>query len=292
MTGDGVNDAPSLKRADTGIAVEGASDAARSAADIVFLAPGLGAIIDALKTSRQIFHRMFAYVMYRIALSLHLLICLVTWVAAWDSALPLTLVLFIAIFADIATLMIAYDNAPYSQSPVRWNLPKIWGIATLLGLILALGTIFLAIMIAPPSTRALQSALFLEICLTQSWTIFITRAAGRNWRRFPSWQLVLAVVIVNVLATVICAFGWFAVENIGTELKKDPFREKRDILRLPGQDIARVWVWSLFVLILMAVTFFLCESLKAFDRPGSGAVFSGRTGGKGRREEYEMVCSG
>ena len=66
MTGDGVNDAPSLKKADTGIAVEGASDAARSAADIVFLAPGLSAIIDALKTSRQIFHRMYAYIVYRI----------------------------------------------------------------------------------------------------------------------------------------------------------------------------------------------------------------------------------
>ena len=104
MTGDGVNDAPSLKKADTGIAVEGASDAARSAADIVFLAPGLSAIIDALKTSRQIFHRMYAYVVYRIALSLHLEIFLGLWIAILNQSLNIELVVFIAIFADIATL--------------------------------------------------------------------------------------------------------------------------------------------------------------------------------------------
>jgi H+-transporting ATPase len=140
MTGDGVNDAPSLKKADTGIAVEGASDAARSAADIVFLAPGLSAIIDALKTSRQIFHRMYAYVVYRIALSIHLEIFLGLWVAIMNQSLDIELVVFIAIFADIATLMIAYDNAPYSKTPVKWNLPKLWGMSVLLGVVLAIGT--------------------------------------------------------------------------------------------------------------------------------------------------------
>jgi H+-transporting ATPase len=132
MTGDGVNDAPSLKKADTGIAVEGSSDAARSAADIVFLAPGLSAIIDALKTSRQIFHRMYSYVVYRIALSIHLEVFLGLWIAILNRSLNINLVVFIAIFADIATLMIAYDNAPFSSVPVKWNLPKLWGMSVLL----------------------------------------------------------------------------------------------------------------------------------------------------------------
>ena len=140
MTGDGVNDAPSLKKADTGIAVEGASDAARSAADIVFLAPGLSAIIDALKTSRQIFHRMYAYVVYRIALSLHLEIFLGLWIIILNRSLNIELVVFIAIFADVATLAIAYDNAPFSRTPVKWNLPKLWGMSVLLGIALAVGT--------------------------------------------------------------------------------------------------------------------------------------------------------
>lgn len=119
MTGDGVNDAPSLKKADTGIAVEGSSDAARSAADIVFLAPGLSAIIDAIKVSRQIFHRMHSYVIYRIALSLHLEIFFGIWIVTLNRTLDLQLTVFIAIFADLATLAIAYDNAPYSTTPVE-----------------------------------------------------------------------------------------------------------------------------------------------------------------------------
>lgn len=192
MTGDGVNDAPSLKRADTGIAVEGSSDAARSAADIVFLAPGLSAIIDALKTSRQIFHRMYAYVVYRIALSLHLEIFLGLWIAILDESLNLQLVVFIAIFADIATLAIAYDNAPYSKTPVKWNLPKLWGMSILLGLVLAAGTwvALTTIMNSGEEGGIIQNfgerdeVLFLEISLTENWLIFITARTGHSGHQF------------------------------------------------------------------------------------------------------------
>jgi len=215
MTGDGVNDAPSLKKADTGIAVEGASDAARSAADIVFLAPGLSAIIDALKTSRQIFHRMYAYVIYRIALSLHLEIFLGLWIIILNTSLQLELVVFIAIFADIATLAIAYDNAPYSKTPVKWNLPKLWGISTILGIILAIGTWITLTSTFVGGHGIIQNfgerdeVLFLEITLTENWLIFITRANGPFWSTIPSWQLAGAIAIVDLVATFFCLFGWF-----------------------------------------------------------------------------------
>ncbi|KAJ8099347.1 hypothetical protein POJ06DRAFT_133567 [Lipomyces tetrasporus] len=257
MTGDGVNDAPSLKRADTGIAVEGASDAARSAADIVFLAPGLSAIIDALKTSRQIFHRMYSYVVYRIALSLHLELFLGLWIAILNTSLNIELIVFIAIFADIATLAIAYDNAPYSMKPVKWNLPRLWGMSVILGIILAVGSwITLTSMFVHgqhgrgiiQNFGVIDEVLFLQISLTENWLIFITRANGPFWSSLPSWQLSGAVFIVDVIATLFCIFGWF----------------------VGGQTsivaVVRIWIFSFGIFCILGGAYYLMQDSVAFDR--------------------------
>lgn len=254
MTGDGVNDAPSLKKADTGIAVEGATDSARSAADIVFLAPGLSAIIDALKTSRQIFHRMYSYVVYRIALSLHLEIFLGLWIAILNESLNIDLVVFIAIFADVATLAIAYDNAPYAPKPVKWNLPRLWGMSIILGIILAIGTwITLTTMFVPKggiiqNFGSIDGVLFLQISLTENWLIFITRAAGPFWSSIPSWQLAGAVFIVDIIATMFALFGWWS-------------QNWNDIV-----TVVRVWIFSFGTFCVMGGAYYLMSESEAFDR--------------------------
>ena len=259
MTGDGVNDAPSLKKADTGIAVEGASDAARSAADIVFLAPGLGAIIDALKTSRQIFHRMYAYVVYRIALSIHLEIFLGLWIAILNESLNINLVVFIAIFADVATLAIAYDNAPYSRSPVKWNLPKLWGMSILLGVVLAVGTwIALTTMLASPeganggivqNNGDLDEVLFLEISLTENWLIFITRANGPFWSSIPSWQLTGAILLVDLIATFFTIWGWLSDTGAQTHIVA----------------VVRIWIFSFGIFCVMGGVYYILQDSVGFD---------------------------
>ncbi|KAL9620279.1 MAG: hypothetical protein Q9160_005178 [Pyrenula sp. 1 TL-2023] len=256
MTGDGVNDAPSLKKADTGIAVEDASDAARSAADIVFLAPGLSAIIDALKTSRQIFHRMYAYVVYRIALSLHLEIFLGLWIAIRNDSLNLELVVFIAIFADIATLAIAYDNAPFSKTPVKWNLPKLWGMSILLGLVLAVGTwIALTTMFVGGENKGIvqnfgvrDEVLFLQISLSENWLIFITRANGPFWSSMPSWQLTCAILLVDLLATFFCLFGFFKGGHYTSIVA-----------------VVRIWIYSFGVFCVMGGLYYLMQDSVSFD---------------------------
>lgn len=258
MTGDGVNDAPSLKKADTGIAVEGATDAARSAADIVFLAPGLSAIIDALKTSRQIFHRMYAYVVYRIALSLHLEIFLGLWIVILNQSLSIDLVVFIALFADVATLAIAYDNAPYDPKPVKWNTPRLWGMSIVIGIVLAIGTwITLTTMFMKKggivqNFGGLDGILFLQISLTENWLIFVTRAQGPFWSSVPSWQLGGAILIVDIIATCFTLFGWWS-------------QNWTDIV-----TVVRTWIFSFGVFCIMGGLYYLMSGSEAFDNICNG----------------------
>ncbi|KAL3466416.1 E1-E2 ATPase-domain-containing protein [Aspergillus heterothallicus] len=199
--GDGVNDAPSLKKADCGIAVEGVSKAAQSAADIIFLEPGLLTIIDSIKVAGQIFHRMKAYIQYQIALCLHLEIYLTTAIIILNESIRSDLVVFLALFADLATVAVAYDNASYELRPVEWQLPKIWIISVILGILLAAAT-----------WGSIQEVIFLKVALTENWLIFVTRG-GDTW---PSTQLVGAILCVDALASIFCLFGWFLNRDMVT----------------------------------------------------------------------------
>ncbi|KAF7589379.1 hypothetical protein BBP40_004427 [Aspergillus hancockii] len=268
MTGDGVNDAPSLKKADCGIAVEGSTEAAQAAADIVFLAPGLSTIVDAIKLARQIFQRMKAYIQYRIALCLHLEVYLVTSMIIIDETIRADLIVFIALFADLATIAIAYDNAHFEQRPVEWQLPKIWVISIVLGILLAAGTwiirasLFLSNGGIIQNFGSPQEILFLEVALTENWLIFVTRGA-KTW---PSWQLVGAIFIVDVLSTLFCVFGWLSGDYRQTSPpSKAEFSVNGDV------DIVTVvviWAYSIGVTIIIAVVYYLLTIIPALDNLG------------------------
>ncbi|KAJ5378961.1 Plasma membrane H(+)ATPase [Penicillium cosmopolitanum] len=268
MTGDGVNDAPSLKKADCGIAVEGASEAAQSASDIVFLEPGLSTIIDSIKVARQIFHRMKAYIQYRIALCLHLEIYLVTAMIILNESIRVELIVFLALFADLATVAVAYDNASFELRPVEWQLPKIWFISVLLGILLALGTWVVRGSMFLPSGGiiqnwgSIQEVLFLEVALTENWLIFVTRGSD-TW---PSFQLVTAILGVDALATIFCLFGWFTNQDMKTN-PPDKFVETingwTDIV-----TVVRVWGYSLGVEIVIALVYYILNKIKWLDDLG------------------------
>ncbi|CAK44521.1 plasma membrane ATPase [Aspergillus awamori] len=268
MTGDGVNDAPSLKKADCGIAVEGSTEAAQAAADIVFLAPGLSTIVDAIKLARQIFQRMKAYIQYRIALCLHLEVYLVTSMIIIDETIRADLIVFIALFADLATIAIAYDNAHYEQRPVEWQLPKIWVISVILGILLAGATwiirasLFLTNGGIIQNFGSPQEILFLEVALTENWLIFVTRG-GKTW---PSWQLVGAIFIVDVLATLFCVFGWLSGDYLQTHpVDRADFSVNGDVDIV---TVVVVWGYSIGVTIIIAVVYYLLTIIPFLDNLG------------------------
>lgn len=269
MTGDGVNDAPSLKKSDCGIAVEGATEAAQAAADIVFLAPGLSTIVSAIKIARQIFQRMKAYIQYRIALCLHLEIYLVTSMVIINETIRVELIVFLALFADLATIAVAYDNAHFEQRPVEWQLPKIWIISIVLGIFLALGTwVIRGAMFLPnggfiENFGDIQGILFLEVSLTENWLIFVTRGS-ETW---PSWQLVGAIFIVDIIATCFCVFGWLTGFP---ETPSDPATVNSLLQggRTSIVTVVVVWCYSIFVSIIIAIVYYLMNNMSWLDNLG------------------------
>ncbi|KAJ7017284.1 plasma-membrane proton-e [Mycena alexandri] len=264
MTGDGVNDAPSLKKADCGIAVEGASDAARSAADVVFLDEGLTSIITSIKVARQIFHRMKAYIIYRIALCIHLEVYLALSMLILNETIRVDLIVFLAIFADVATIAIAYDRAPYAKSPVEWELPKVWVISTVMGLILAAGTWAIRGTLLRDPTGGIienfgsvQEILFLEVALTESWVIFVTRLSQGNDEEnvLPSFQLLAAVFGVDILASLFCLFGW--ISGGATH------QGHVDIV-----TVVRIWCFSFGVTVVVALAYYVLNKWSWLGRLG------------------------
>ena len=219
MTGDGVNDAPALKKADCGFAVSGATDAARAAASIVLVAPGLSVIIDAVKESRKIFQRMNSYAMYRIAETLRVLLFMTLAIVIFNFH-PLTaiMIVMLALLNDGAILSIAYDNVTYRNQPEAWNMRLVLGIATVLGLvgpIAAFGLFYLGDRIFHLGHPELQTMMYLMLSVAGHLTIFQTRTRGPWWSTRPAWILLAAVVGTQAVATLISVYGAWLVTPLG-----------------------------------------------------------------------------
>lgn len=255
MTGDGVNDAPALKQADAGIAVSGATDAARAAADIALLNPGLSVIIDSIKESRKMFQRMNSYAIYRIAETIRVLLFMTLSILVFNFY-PVTAVMIVllAILNDGAILSIAYDRVRYSNRPESWNMRMVLGIASTLGIagvFASFGLFYLGERVFHLSRDAIQTLMYLKLSVAGHLTIFVTRTRRPFWGIRPAAILFWAVLCTQSVATLIAVYGVF-MTPIG-------------------------WRWALFVWGYALVWFVLSdrvklEAYKVFDPRDGGWI--------------------
>ncbi len=214
MTGDGVNDAPALKKATVGIAVSNATDAARSAADIVLTEPGLSTIVDGIRESRKIFGRMENYSIYRIVETIRILVFITLSILAYKF-FPITtiMVVLLALLNDIPIMAISVDNVEESKKPIRWHINNILSEATFIGLVGVVIT-FIAFYIGlnvfhldPGST--LQTFVYLKLSVAGHFTVFVARTKKHFWSIKPSKYLLMAVILTQSIATLFSVYGIF-----------------------------------------------------------------------------------
>ncbi len=240
MTGDGVNDAPALKQADCGIAVSGATDAARSAAALILTAPGLSTIVNAIRVARQIFERIESYIHYRVAMTLDIMVLVVASIVIFEFQ-PITAIMIVALalLDDIPIMTIAYDNVPTSERPVRWKMENILVFASIMGLLSVVETFGLLLIglrwVADPQFQdilaldpaQLQTVMFLQLAVGGHLLLFVVRTKKSLFEPpYPSGRLFWAIVATQVVAVLICLSG------IG-------------VAAIPAAAIVAVWVYCL-----------------------------------------------
>jgi H+-transporting ATPase len=248
MTGDGVNDAPALKQADCGIAVSGATDAARSAAALILTAPGLSTIVNAIGVARQIFERIESYIHYRVAMTLDIMVLVVASIVLFQFQ-PITAIMIVALalLDDIPIMTIAYDNVPAPPQPVRWNMPGILLFASIMGLLSVVETFGLLLIglrwVADPQLQdmikldaaQLQTVMFLQLAVGGHLLLFVVRTKRSLFEPpYPSARLFWAIVATQIVAVVICVLG------VG-------------VRAIPPSAIIAVWIYCLIWMVVLDI---------------------------------------
>ncbi|XP_074584981.1 plasma membrane ATPase-like [Curcuma longa] len=258
MTGDGVNDAPALKKADIGIAVADATDAARSASDIVLTEPGLSVIVSAVLTSRAIFQRMKNYTIYAVSITIRIVFGFLLIALIWRFDFSPFMVLIIAILNDGTIMTISKDRVKPSPLPDSWKLGEIFATGVVLGAYQAIMTVVFFYLahdtdffpekfgVRPIRDRPeeMVAALYLQVSIISQALIFVTRSRSWSFVERPGLLLLAAFLAAQLVATLIAVYASW------------------EFARIQGMG----WGWAAVIWVYSVITFFPLDVLKFIIR--------------------------